>query len=364
MTDEIQNIIPPAIQRLSPYVPGRLLADVEAELGLSGIIKLASNENSLGTSPKALAAMADALAGANRYGDADGRALKKALADKFGYDPATLLTGNGSSEFILLLAHVLTGPGLSAVMSHPSFSLYSKNIQAAGAEVREAPLTAGFGHDLAGLLKLVDDTTRLVFLDNPLNPTGAYLGPGEILAFYERLPQTALLVLDEAYIDFTRAPRADWARSRPRRVAVLRTFSKLYGLAGMRAAYAIMDPGLAAALNKARQPFNMNILAQVGAVAALGDDDFVARTLKMTWDSLAYLSAETQKLGLTPYPTAANYLMVDLGGRRADDVFQAVLRQGVITRSLTSFGLPGHLRVNAGQPFEGEALVRALKSVL
>ncbi|UQZ87948.1 histidinol-phosphate transaminase [Deltaproteobacteria bacterium Smac51] len=361
----MSKIIPEAIENLSPYVPGRLLEDVQAELGLPDIIKLASNENSLGASPRALEAMADALKNIHRYGDADARALKKALSEKYGYDPASIVTGNGSSEFILVLAHALTGPGLSAVMSKPSFTLYSKNVQAAGGLVREAPLTADYGHDLEALLKLVDDSTRLVFLDNPLNPTGAYLEPEALLSFYEKLPETALLVVDEAYIEFARKPKVDWpALKSPERVVVMRTFSKVFGLAGLRVAYALMDPGLAAAINKVRQPFNMNTLAQVGAAAALTDDDFIERTLKMTWESLDYLTAEFKALGLNPYPTEANFMMVGLDGRSADDVFQAVLHKGVITRSLTSFGLSKHLRVNAGQPNESEALVRAVKAVL
>jgi histidinol-phosphate aminotransferase len=233
----MSKIIPQVIENLSPYIPGRLLEDVEAELGLSNIIKLASNENSLGASPKAMEAMAEALRNIHRYSDADGRALKKALSDKFGYDPAGLVTGNGSSEFILVLAHAFCGPGLSAVMSRPSFTLYAKNVQAAGGTVREAPLTPAYGHDLEALLALADDSTRLVFLDNPLNPTGAYLTPEAILAFYEKLPETTLLVLDEAYIEFARQPRLDWLKVKsPGRLVILRTFSKLYGLAGLRVA--------------------------------------------------------------------------------------------------------------------------------
>lgn len=365
MVKNMPSLIPQAIENLSPYVPGRLLEDVQAELGLPDIIKLASNENSLGASPKALEAMAEALPKIFRYGDADARALKLALAEKFGYDPAHIITGNGSSEFILVLAHTFCGPGLSAVMSHPSFTLYAKNIQATGGTVKEAPLTPEYGHDLEALSALVDDTTRLVFLDNPLNPTGAYLQPEALLAFYEKLPETCLLVLDEAYIEFARQPRLDWQRAKALdRLVLMRTFSKLYGLAGLRVAYALMAPPLAAALNKVRQPFNMNALAQVGAIAALSDDDFAERSLKMTRDGLDYLNAEFKALGLTPCPSEANFMMTGLNGRLADEVFQALLRQGVITRSLSSFGLNGHLRVNAGLPQEMETLIRALKAVL
>lgn len=362
----MSKIIPPHIRNLAPYVPGCLIEEVEAELGLSGIIKLASNENNLGPSPKALAAMAEALPRVHRYSDAASRALKEALARRFDYDPSALIAGNGSSEFILVLAHALLGPGLKAVMSKPSFTLYAKNAQASGAELLEAPLTSDHRHDLEALSRLVDDRTRLVFLDNPLNPTGAWLDCDELTAFYLSLPDSTVLVVDEAYVEFARRPRVDWRpflRS-PGRLVVMRTFAKAYGLAGMRAAYALMDPALGAMMDKVRQPFNMNVLAQVGAAAALSDQEFLDRTLNMTWSSLDRLAAEFRRLGLKPSPSEANFMMIDLMGPSADTVFQAVLRRGVITRSLTSFGLPGHLRVSAGLPEETEALVRAMEETL
>jgi histidinol-phosphate aminotransferase len=296
--------------------------------------------------------------------------LKVALSRKTGYDPAQILCGNGSSEFILLLAHVLIGPGERALMSRPSFTLYAKNALAAGAEVVEVPLTSDYGHDLATLLAKAEEAgerTRLVFLDNPLNPTGAFLSQEALTNFYFRLPPSTVLVLDEAYIDFSRRPRADWRpllAEADGRLVVLRTFSKAYGLAGLRAAYALMAAPLAAALNKTRQPFNMNGLAQAGALAALEDEDFLRRSLEMTWTSLDYFQAEFTRLGLDPRPTEANFLMADLGGRSADELFQALLHHGVITRSLTSFGLPTCLRVNAGLPAESRTLVSALEEVL
>lgn len=359
----MKNIIPPVIENLSPYVPGRRLEDVEAELGLSGIIKLGSNENSLGPSPKAMEALKGALGSLHRYSDADSRLLKEALAKKFSYNIDTIVAANGSSELILVLAHALLGPGLNAVMSQPSFGLYAKNAQAAGAELLQAPLTKDFGHDLAALRRLVNAETRLVFLDNPLNPTGAYLPPQELLDFHQSLPETTVLVVDEAYIDFCRQPRPDWTKSlrEPGRLVILRTFSKIYGLAGLRAAYGLMDPRLASAINKVRQPFNLNSLAQVAAAAALDDDEFLARSREMCFRSLDHLRSRFEPLGLKCYPSEANFMMLDLAGRSADDFFQALLRQGLITRALSSFGLPGHLRVNAGLPSESEALAAAVE---
>ena len=361
----MSKIIPPVIENLSPYVPGRLIEEVETELGLSGIIKLASNENGLGPSPLALAAMKSAIDNIHRYGDADSRVLKNALVKKFDFNIDTLIAGNGSSEFILLLTHTLLEPGLNAVMSRPSFTLYAQNVRAAGGDAVEVPLTGQYSHDLDAIIKLVDDNTRLVFLDNPLNPTGAYLEAETITAFHRKLPETAVLVVDEAYIEFARKPRPDWrnALESPGRLVVMRTFSKAYGLAGLRAAYALMAPELARAVNKVRQPFNLNTLAQVGAAAALDDAEFLQKTLAMTWKSLDYLQTEFTRIGLEPYPTEANFLMAGLAGRPTDEVFQAILKQGVITRSLKSFGLSGHLRVNAGLEAEGQALVEALERI-
>jgi histidinol-phosphate aminotransferase len=361
------KIIPPAIENLSPYVPGRLIEEVEAEMGISGMVKLASNENSLGSSPLALAAVEKALPHIFRYGDADSRALKNALAAKYGFDPAGLVCGNGSSEFILVLAHALISPGANAVMSRPSFTLYAKNVQAAAGRAIETPLTPEYGHDLQSILGKIDKDTRLVFLDNPLNPTGAYLEPDALTAFYEALPETVLLVLDEAYIEFSRRARPDYGKwlKESERVVIMRTFSKIYGLAGLRAAYAVMSPQLASALNKIRQPFNTSLLAQIGAEAALSDDDFLRKTLNMTWSSLDYYAAELPAIGLKVYPTEANFMMAALPeGRSADEVFQALLRQGVIIRSLSSFGLDRHLRFNAGLETERRALVEAFKKVL
>jgi histidinol-phosphate aminotransferase len=363
----MSKIIPNYIKNLSPYVPGRLIEDVEIELGFPGLVKLASNENSLGSSPKALEAITRVLASLHRYSDADSRVLKAALARKFGYDPAQIICGNGSSEFILVLTHALAGPGSRVIMSSPSFTLYAKNAQAAGAEVCQVPLTADYNHDLEAILSKVNLKTSLIFLDNPLNPTGAYLESKQVEIFYRKLPANTLLVLDEAYIDFTRRPKSDFKpllAEKNSHLIVLRTFSKAYGLAGLRAAYAVTNPELTLSLNKVRQPFNMSVLAQAGAVAALDDDEFLQKTLKMTWASLDYFQEKFTALGLIPQPTEANYIMVDLKGRSADKIYQAVLHQGVITRSLTSFGLATHLRVSAGLKEESEALVLALTKVL
>ncbi|MGL4208204.1 MAG: pyridoxal phosphate-dependent aminotransferase, partial [Candidatus Adiutrix sp.] len=220
---------------------------------------------------------------------------------------------------------------------------------------------------LKQIIKLADDNTRLVFIDNPLNPTGAYLEPDELMALYEALPHSAILILDEAYIEFTSRPRPDYLSwlKKANRLIIMRTFSKAYGLAGLRAAYAVMPPDLAEAINKIRQPFNMNVLSQVGAVAALKDDDFLKRTIEATRKSLNYYVSELTPLNLKVTPSEANFVMVTLPtGILGDDVFQALMARGIIVRSLSPFGLMNHLRINAGTESESLALVTTLKDIL
>ncbi|MDR1310011.1 MAG: aminotransferase class I/II-fold pyridoxal phosphate-dependent enzyme, partial [Deltaproteobacteria bacterium] len=353
--------IPAHIRDLAAYQPGRLIEDVIEEMGLPTAVKLASNENSLGPSPLAVERIGQALWGLARYGDADSRRLREAISRRVGHPAAGVMAGNGSSEFILVMAHALLGPGLSAIMSRPSFTLYAKNAQAAGARAIEVPLGPGHGHDLEGIMRQAGPEARLVFIDNPLNPTGAFLGQGEIERLLRGLPRTAILVLDEAYADFARAPRPDYGRLlADGRVVILRTFSKVMGLAGLRAAYALAAPPLAQALNKVRQPFNLNNLAQVGAMAALEDEGHVRRTLEMTWAALDRLGRELPPLGLEVFPTQANFVMAGLpDGLLADDFAKKMLKEGVIVRSLSSFGLPGHVRINAGLEPELEALLGA-----
>lgn len=363
---DIAGLVPEWIKTLAPYVPGRLIEDVLEEAGLDSAVKLASNENSLGPSPLAMEAAAKLLNGLNRYGDADARRLRLEVAARESHPVEGVLAGNGSSEFVLVMAHALLGPGLKAVMSRPSFTLYAKNTQAAGAEAVELPLTADHGHDLAAILKSVDANARLVFIDNPLNPTGAYLSPQEIMSLAENLPPETILVLDEAYIDFCRAPRPDYkALLATGQVAVIRTFSKIYGLAGLRSAYALVDPELAAALNKVRQPFNLNNLAQTAVLAALKDEAHLEKTLAMTWSALDRLAEELPPLGLKVSPTQSNFLMAELPrGVPADLLMGALLKEGVIIRSLASFGLPNHIRVNAGTAQELDIFMAALAKVL
>ncbi|MDR1081020.1 MAG: histidinol-phosphate transaminase [Deltaproteobacteria bacterium] len=360
------DIVPEHIRKLSPYVPGRSIEEAMEELGLPGAVKLASNENCLGTSPKAIEAMRKALdAGMARYADANATKLKGAIALRWEIRPECIACGNGSSEFILVLAHALLGPGLNAVMSRPSFTLYAKNALAAGAEAREVPLDAGHGHDVKAILSMCDSRTRLVFVDNPLNPTGAFLSRGQVNDLEKALPERALLVLDEAYADFSRERLPDMKELVGRgRTAVLRTFSKLYGLAGIRAAWMAAPQEIAEAVNRARQPFNMNSLAQAGALAALDDIGHVRRTEKTVWDSLDWLAEALGALGLKTFPTQANFLMADSGPFSADELAGELFRKGLIIRSLSSFGFRDKIRITAGLPEENAALVDGIRELL
>jgi histidinol-phosphate aminotransferase len=359
-------LIPPRLKKLAPYVPGRLIEEVAAETGLSRVVKLASNENSLGPSPKALEAAREAMGSAHRYGDAAATRLRRALSERLGHPQEGIVCGNGSSEFILLLAHGFAGDGLEALMSKPSFTLYAKNVEAAGARAAELPLTRDYGHDLESIRKSIGPGTRLVFLDNPLNPTGAWLEKGQVEELSSGMPEGCLLVLDEAYADFARAERPDYGRllARGKSTVVLRTFSKIYGLAGLRAAYALMSPELAEALNAYRQPFNVSSLAQAAALAALSDERHLELTLSMTWGALSLMARELPALGLPVWPTQANFVMAGSGPMTADALHQALLREGVIVRSLSSFGLPDKIRVNAGTEEEMGALLTALGKAL
>ncbi|MDR2386228.1 MAG: histidinol-phosphate transaminase [Deltaproteobacteria bacterium] len=364
--NNLDGLIPKHIKELAGYQPGQLIEDVLEEMGLKSAVKLASNENALGPSPLALQAVREALGGIFRYGDADSRRLREAIGAKLGHPVEGILAGNGSSEFILVLAHSLLGPGLAALMSRPSFTLNAKNTQAAGAKVIEVPITAQGGHDLAKIKALAQPWVSLVFIDNPLNPSGAYLGPEEIEDLLAALPERALLVLDEAYVDFARAPRPDYAKLLSGgRLVVLRTFSKIMGLAGLRAAYALMEPQLARELNKVRQPFNLNSLAQAGALAALSDQEHIDKTLEMTWSALDLLNKKLPEFGFKVYLSQANFLMAQLpNGLLADDFTKKMLKEGVIIRSLSSFGLSDHVRINAGLDFELFELFKAIEKCL
>ncbi|MFH1135259.1 MAG: histidinol-phosphate transaminase [Pseudomonadota bacterium] len=360
-----EHLVSDDIKALIPYPPGKPLEELERELGISGAIKLASNENPLGPSPKAVAAVRRAAANLHRYPDGRGYYLKEALARRLGLDMSMIVLGNGSNEIIELAVRTFLRPGRGAVFSDPTFLVYSKVVQGGSGEITRVPLK-NFSHDLNGLLKAVTDRTGLLFLDVPNNPTGKLVPAPDLKSFLNDLPSSLVLVLDEAYRDFVREgelldPVETIAAGRP--VIFLRTFSKAYGLAGLRIGYGLAHGELVDYLDRVRQPFNVNTLAQVGALAALEDDDFRVATQKNTWEGLDWLYERLGFMGLTVHPSQTNFLMVELDVP-AEPVAQALLRRGVIVRSLRSYGLDRVIRLNVGLPEENERFAAALEQVL
>jgi histidinol-phosphate aminotransferase len=326
---------------------------------------LASNENPLGPSPLALKAIQDELAGLNRYPDGSGYYLKTKLSEHLGLPKEQIIIGNGSNEIIELVIRTFVQPGDHVIQAFPTFLVYEKVVTASGAEIHSVPLNR-FKLDLDSILAAVQDKTKLIFINNPNNPTGSVLLKSEIMAFLEVLPKEVLVVLDEAYIEFVSDPEVakglDLLNTFPR-MLVLRTFSKLYGLAGLRVGYGLADAALIDFMNRVRQPFNVNTLAQAGARAALDDVDFVNQTLELIRSGLSFLYRELDKLGLEYLPTQTNFFLIKVrpGGRQ---VYEQMLRQGVIVRSMDSYGLDEYIRINIGLPEENERFVRTLKKVL
>lgn len=365
------DLAQPGVRSLSPYEPGKPLEELEREYGISGAVKLASNENPLGMSPLALKAAVPALEGMARYPDGNGFALKRALAEKHGVGPEHITLGNGSNDVLELVARVFLGPGASAVFSEHAFAIYPIATQAVGAQARTASANPAdhampYGHDLAAIAARVDGDTRVVFIANPNNPTGTWLGHAELEGFLDELPRSVIAVVDEAYFEYVEEPdypdASQWLERYPN-LLVTRTFSKIYGLAGLRVGYGLSHPQVAELLNRVRQPFNVNSIAQAAALGALTDRDHVRRSLWLNRNGLRQLGEAFAKLGLSALPSAANFLSVDVG-RPADEVYEALLRRGVIVRPVASYGLPTFLRITVGAPKENARVIEALREVL
>ncbi len=365
MTRDLEALASPTVKGLVPYSPGKPLEEVERELGIADTVKLASNENPLGPSPKAVEAIAAALKNLHRYPDGAGYDLKRRLARKFNLMPDHFILGNGTNELLELVARVFLVPGDEAIYAHPAFMVYDMVVQLTGARKVRVPLT-DYVHDLEAMAAAVTPRTKMIFVGNPNNPTGTCVPPPAIARFMEQVPPDVLVVFDDAYYEYLPAGlQPDTVRyAREGRAAlVLRTFSKIYGLAGLRIGYGIAPPALTEILNRARQPFNTNDLAQRAARAALDDDEHVERCRRVNEEGKRYLEAELTALGLRVVPTAANFFLVDLG-RSGPAVAEGLLRRGVIVRPVAGAGLPHHLRITVGTPTENRQLVAALKAVL
>ncbi len=356
------------LEEIKPYVPGKPIDEVKRELGLEDVIKLASNENPLGASPWVQEAMREALPGINYYPDGNCFHLREALASKLGINADMLIFGNGSDEILKLLAEAYLEPDDEIIMPQPSFSEYEFVTRVMGGKIKLAPLDPAnhFSYDLNKMLTMVTDRTRLIFICSPNNPTGTIVRRGELDAFLQKLPPGIIAVLDEAYCEYVTDP--DYPQSlnyvkEDKPVIILRTFSKIYGLAGLRIGYGIAPAPLIQDLNRVREPFNVNYMAQVAALAALKDEEHVARSRNLVVESREQVSEGLQKMGLTPVPSEANFFFVDLGVD-CKEAFKLLLKRGVIVRTGDIFGFPTFIRVNFGIPNENVRFLSALEEVL
>jgi len=365
-TSPMQVPAPPYVRAMSPYQPGKPIAEVARELGLdeSGIVKLASNENPRGSSPASLRAARAALEEVARYPDGNGFELKQLLAQFHRIDPAMLVLGNGSNDVLELASIAFLGPGTSAVYSQHCFVVNRLATQARGAEGIEVQARE-FGHDLDAMCAAVRDDTRVIFVSNPNNPTGTFVAPEGVRAFLRQVPGQVLVVLDEAYYEYLtpeqQSASIEWIAEFPN-LLVTRTFSKAYGLAGLRVGYGIARPEVADLMNRIRQPFNVSNVAQAAAIAALGDAAFVAESAELNRAGMKQLSSGFGSLGLEWIPSCGNFVSVKVGDGGA--VFRRLLERGVIVRPVAGYGMPEYLRVSIGLETENQRLLETLAAVL
>jgi histidinol-phosphate aminotransferase len=362
MLIDLCELSPSYVRSIAPYQPGKPIAELARELGLqeASIVKLASNENPLGIGPRTRAAIEAALADIARYPDGNGFELKLALSRRYGVDMACIVLGNGSNDVLELVAAAFLGPGRAAVMSQHAFAVYPLATQARGARAIVVP-AKHYAHDLEAMAKAVDDETYVVWAANPNNPTGTLAAAEEVEAFLRKVPERVLVVLDEAYNEYIKADlRADTVKllKRHPNLVVTRTFSKAYGLAGLRVGYALAHPSVADVMNRVRQPFNVNSVALAAAAAALDDMEFVARSYAQNLNGLRQLEEGAQRLGLDFIPSYGNFLTIRVG--KAGEIFKRLLRRGVIVRPVGGYGLPEHLRVTTGTAAENERFLGAL----
>jgi histidinol-phosphate aminotransferase len=372
MTCDYFALAAPGVRTLQPYQPGKPESELRREYGLSHIVKLASNENPLGPSPRALAAVREALGGLARYPDGNGFELKSALSAKLGLSMAMLTLGNGSNDVLELAARAFLTPEHEAVFSEHAFAVYPIVTQAIGATARVAKAhppdhAMPYGHDLAAMRALIDDRTRIVFIANPNNPTGTWLKTAELEGFLTAVPESVIVVVDEAYGEYVEAeadcPNALRWLDRFPNLIVTRTFSKAYGLAGLRVGYAVSHPQIADLLNRVREPFNVNSLALVAAAAALDDVSHLERSRAVNRAGMKQLRDACRQWGLNWLPSVGNFLCVDVG-RPGREVFLELLKQGVIVRPVDNYGLPRFLRISIGTDAENARLIEVLNAVL
>lgn len=360
------------VQNLNPYLPGKPVEELERELGISGSIKLASNENPLGPSSRALAAIEQQAADINFYPDGGGYRLSARIAEMHGIDASCVTLGNGSNDVLELVTRAYLTPSHSAVFSEYSFAVYPIVVQAVGAQANvaranpEDHATMPLGHDPAAMLQAIDDNTRIVFIANPNNPTGTWIEPGDLHKLMSSVSDDIIVVLDLAYHEYMdqnlRIDIADWLQQFPN-LLITCTFSKIHALAGLRIGYGLSSPEIADVLNRVRQPFNTNLLAQAAALAALDDTDHVEQSVWVNNSGKKYLAEQFDELGLSHLPTMGNFVSFSLK-QEAMPVYDALLREGVIVRPVANYAMPEYLRVTIGTAEQNERFIASLRKVL
>ena len=361
---DLCDLAPSYVSAIAPYQPGKPIAELERELGITGAVKLASNENPAGASPRALTAACAALDEIARYPDGNGFELKRAIAARHGVAEGAIVLGNGSNDVLELVARTFLAPGAAAVFAQHAFAVYALATQATGAigiEVR----ARDYGHDLPAMARAITDDVKVVFVANPNNPTGTLARPHEVHAFLQSVPSRVLVMLDEAYSEYLpdalQSHSVAWLGEFPNLV-VSHTFSKAHGLAGLRVGYGLAHPVVADLMNRVRQPFNVSSVAQAAAVAALGDDAFVAESRERNRQGMAQITAGLAGLGLEFIPSHGNFVSFRVAD--AQGVYDRLLRLGVIVRPIASYGLPDFLRVSIGLPEENARFLAALAQAL
>jgi histidinol-phosphate aminotransferase len=364
MTNFIDMALP-GVRELQPYQPGKPIEELERELGLTDIIKLASNENPLGPSPLVIDALASVMPELSRYPDGSAYILKNRLSEFLGVASDCLTIGNGSNDVLELLARVYLSPENESIVSQHSFVVYPLVTRAIGATLTVVP-ARDYAQDLDATLAAISARTRIVFIANPNNPTGTWVREAELIAFMDQVPPDVLVVLDEAYCEYVEEqdyPDGIDLLSKYPNLVVTRTFSKAYGLAALRVGYSVSHPDIADLMNRVRQPFNVNSMSLVAAMTALDAQEHVDESVRINRQGMAYLTAACDELGLGYIPSVGNFLTIDFG-RNAAPVYEALLREGVIVRPIGVYEMPNHLRVTIGLPAENKRFVDALKTVL
>jgi histidinol-phosphate aminotransferase len=357
--DPVYKMVPQSILTLNPYLPGKPIEEVKRELGISEVIKLASNENALGASPKAIQAIEDYLSRIHLYPDGGAWYLKKDLAEHLGVTPENIILGNGSDEIVSLITRIFIQRGDEAITGDPSFLMYKIDTKLSQGEIICIPLK-NFQMDVPAVLKAITPRTKLIFISNPNNPTGTITPGKEVEKLLQKIPSHILVISDEAYYEYVDDPdypdTISWIK-KDKNIVILRTFSKIYGLAGLRIGYAVARERIISLLNRARPPFNVNSLAQVAARASLKDEEHLNKSRRLIREEKQFLYKHFTKIGVSFLPTQANFILIE-SGERTKEIVLALLKKGIIVRSMEAYNLPHHIRLTIGTREQNEAFIR------